>query len=245
MGSVMAGMTTPKKRLVRLRRLWAVESGNITHLLGEEADAGLGGGGDVRLVPHHLGNGHDRNPGVFGDVFQSNHDAETIHTVSERRPAFTANQKLVPLQWSFCRSVSKNELPAKCMRRTESRLRRMVTTSPAVKSLTPQPSALRMVSGLGLTTLTRIVDCRLTIRERLESVCGQIGVSAKTSALGMNHGAARGQRVSGRAGRRTDDQAVATITGKQLIIDADFQSDESGNNAATDDKIVEARSCGW
>jgi hypothetical protein len=32
---------------------------HVTHLLGKQADAGLSGGGDVRLITHHLGNGHD------------------------------------------------------------------------------------------------------------------------------------------------------------------------------------------
>ena len=42
-----------------------------------------------------------------------------------------------------------------------------------------------MVSTLRLSTLTRTTELRLTMTERFESVCGQIGVSVKTSAFGL------------------------------------------------------------
>ena len=64
------------------------------------------------------------------------------------------------------------------------RLRRMVISSPASKSATTSPSALKMVAGNGLTAFTRMVEASGKIMERFESACGQIGVSAKTSAVG-------------------------------------------------------------
>ena len=64
------------------------------------------------------------------------------------------------------------------------RLRRMVTSSPASSSATSWPSALKIVAGRGVTAFTRMVDDSGKMMERLESACGQIGVSANTSAVG-------------------------------------------------------------
>ena len=42
-----------------------------------------------------------------------------------------------------------------------------------------------MVSTLGLMTCTATVDRRLTMTERFDSVCGQMGVKVNTSAAGL------------------------------------------------------------
>lgn len=69
----------------------------------------------------------------------------------------------------------------------------MVIWSPEANSLTTRPSALRMVAGLGLMILTEIVAVSGRINERLDSVCGQIGVRAKTSARWEYDSAAGGK----------------------------------------------------
>src|SRR5436309_7159459 len=117
-----------------------------------------------------------------------------LETVTTETPVFAAmsfrrvmgfgGYTLPPRQCSFLRKVSQKELPAKCIRRTAWRLRRTVTRSPASSSLTSWPSALRMVEGLGLMMVTSIFVVRGRIKERFESVWGQIGVRPSTSAVG-------------------------------------------------------------
>ena len=53
-------------------------------------------------------------------------------------------------------------------------------------------------------------------------------------------GAAGGQRISGGAGGRADDQAVAAVARERVAINADIQFDEAGSNAAADDDVVES-----
>src|SRR5947209_18939500 len=91
---------------------------------------------------------------------------------------------LDPLQFSFRRNVSKNELPARCSRRMDCRLFLIATTSPASNGVVICPSPVRITSTFWLRTFTRTTECRLTITERFESVWGQIGVRVKTSAEG-------------------------------------------------------------
>src|SRR5665647_2152228 len=77
--------------------------------------------------------------------------------------------------------ASKNELLAS---RTVLLLRRIVTSSPASSSPTICPSAFKKVVGTELMVFTRMVADSGRIMERFESACGQIGVSANTSAVG-------------------------------------------------------------
>src|SRR5689334_2569004 len=60
----------------------------------------------------------------------------------------------------------------------------MVMTSPAANSHTTCPSALKIVGGLRLLTVTSMLEFKERITARLESVCGQMGVKASTSAVG-------------------------------------------------------------
>src|SRR5262249_3651234 len=94
------------------------------------------------------------------------------------------SHKGVPRQCSFRRKVSQKELPARCIKRAVRRLRRTRSWSPARISLIRYPSALKIVAGLGVMTLISIVASSGKIKALLERVCGQIGVSASTSAVG-------------------------------------------------------------
>ena len=46
---------------------------HVAHVLGDLAHARLRGGGNVLRVSETLRNGHDRNPGTCGNIFQANH----------------------------------------------------------------------------------------------------------------------------------------------------------------------------
>src|SRR5204862_5821115 len=109
--------------------------------------------------------GHDGHAGAVCNVLQAN------HTLAPRQP-------------SLRRKVSKKELPARCSRRMLWRLRRMVISSPEANVVGGWPSALRIVSTRSDSGLTMMVEFRPMITERFESVCGQIGVMANTSAFG-------------------------------------------------------------
>src|ERR1035441_5338083 len=60
----------------------------------------------------------------------------------------------------------------------------MVTSSPLSSSPTIWPSAFRKAAATVLTALTRMVADSGRMIERFDSACGQIGVSANTSAVG-------------------------------------------------------------
>src|SRR6185369_9034837 len=53
------------------------------------------------------------------------------------------------------------------------------------------------------------------------------------------HRAAGSQGIGGGTGRRTDDEAVATVTGDRFVIDTYVQGDQSRYRAAADDNVVE------
>ena len=96
-----------------------------------------------------------------------------------------------------------------------------------------------MISNWSLNTLTSTVALELTMTERLESAWGQIGVMAKTCAAGTDNRPAGGKGIGRRTGRRTDDQAVAAITGQRLAVHAHLQFDHPRNGAVADDDVVE------
>jgi hypothetical protein len=135
--------------------------------------------------------------------------------------------------------LPETNCPPGCIKRTARRLRRMVTSSPASSSATTWPSALKMVAGMRVVALTRMVEDSGKMMERFESACGQIGVSAKTSAVGKHHRAAGRQRIRRGTGRRTDDQPVAAVARDEFAVHAHVQPDEARNGAAADDNVVE------
>mgnify|MGYP003341805836 CR=1 FL=1 len=90
-----------------------------------------------------------------------------------------------PLQLSFCRKVLKKDVPAECRRRVDRSLRRITTDSPAAIGATTSPSADSSVSIRPLKARMPMVECKLTTTERFDKVCGQIGVSVNTPALGL------------------------------------------------------------
>ena len=51
---------------------------HVTHLLGEQAQARPGGRGHVGVAAQGLGNGHDGNAPLGGDVFQANHALQKL-----------------------------------------------------------------------------------------------------------------------------------------------------------------------
>ena len=135
--------------------------------------------------------------------------------------------------------ASKNELFASRIRRTEWRLRRMVISSPASNSPTIWPSAFKKAAGKVLMAFTRTVADKGRMMERLDRACGQMGVRAKTSAVGKTIAPARRHGIGGGTGRRTDDQAVATVTGDQFVIHAHVQRDQARDSAAGNDDVIE------
>ena len=154
--------------------------------------------------------------------------------------SLSRDHKEAPRQWSLQRKVSQNELPARCIRRTVRRARRMVIVSPVASSLTTWPSALKMVAGLGLTTLTSMIAVKRqnqgAIRERVRAD----RCERKHLGRGKYDGATGGQGIGGRTRRRADNQAVAPIARERLAIDVDIQLDEAGRDAAPDHDIVES-----
>ena len=74
--------------------------------------------------------------------------------------------RLAPRQCNLTRKVSKKELSCKCISRTLRRLRPIVISSPAESSLTTWPSALKMVTGVGFSTLTHNVELAGRTSER-------------------------------------------------------------------------------
>lgn len=141
--------------------------GHVAHLLGDGADAELGGGGDIGCVTEDAGHGHDRDSGLAGDVDETNH------------------QTLDPLQLSLFRKVSKKELSGGRTSGTAWGLRWNSRVSPHWSWARVWPSAARYVSIRRLRRRTSMVEARLTMTERFERVWGQMGVRAKTSAWGL------------------------------------------------------------
>src|ERR1017187_9612149 len=116
-------------------------------------------------------------------------DAES--TDLTKRKVFISSffiHKYVPRQCSLRRKAPKNEPCASWISRTERRLRRIVTTSPASSSATACPSALIKVAGGALMALMRMPDDSGKIMERFESECGEIGFRQKPSAVGKTIG---------------------------------------------------------
>ena len=113
-----------------------------------------------------------------------------------------------------------------------------MTSSPADNSLITSPSALRIVAGFGLTAGCGSCGQRQNqraVRQRVRADRRE----RKHLRRGRDQRAAGRQRIGGRAGRRTDDQAVAAIAGQRFAIDIHVQLDEAGDHAAADDDVVE------
>src|SRR5450631_2194420 len=155
-------------------------------------------------------------------------DAES--TELTKRKVFVSSffiHKYVPRQCSLRRKAPKNEPCASWISRTERRLRRIVTTSPASSSATACPSALIRVAGGALMALMRMADDSGKIMERFESECGEIGVRQKTSAVGKTIGPPA-----------ASEYAVAAVTRDRFTVHAHVEGDEPRNRAPADHDVV-------
>src|SRR5438552_12772582 len=99
-------------------------------------------------------------------------------------------------------------------------------TSPRLRKVSFWPSALRTVSNFSLTTFTSIREFRLTTTDRLDRVCGQIGVRGKNSAGRPETGPPAAKGLTGGTLGGLHDQPVTRIGGDGSAIQTASRSVE-------------------
>jgi hypothetical protein len=117
--------------------------------------------------------------------------------------------------------------------------RRHRTRSPSRRSRPGWPSRLRYATSSSLRNRISTTAESGTTSGRCVSECGATGVITNAFTVGINHGAARGERVSGRTRGRGHDHAIGAVAGDEYLVDKEVVIIQTSQSSLVDHGVVE------